>query len=104
MGKSLTDFESGLKYVTTYCNQLSLIQWLLRGFFIGDEDFDLVEGLLGASRGRGSSGRRLGVGGACMGAGNVDLFASATWWFGVGKVCDEDYSFAGQHCQERKTL
>lgn len=78
--------------------EVSGTQQFLRGFFIGDEHFDLIEGLLGSGRGRSSSRHRLGVGGACMGAGNVDFFASTAWWFGVRKVCDENYSFARQHC------
>lgn len=81
--------------------KLNRLWWYLRGLFIGDEHFDLVEGFLGTSRGRSSSRGRFGVGGACMGAGDVDLFASTAWWFGVGKVCDEDYSFTGQHCRGR---
>lgn len=35
-----------------------------------------------------------------MGAGDVDLFTSTAGWFGVGEVCDENYSFTCQHCQE----
>lgn len=75
---------------------------LLRGFFVGDEHFDLVEGFLGPGGRRGSSGRGLGVGGACVGAGDVDFFSGAPRWFGWGEVCDEDYSFTGQHCQRNK--
>lgn len=41
------------------------------------------------------------MGGACMGASDVDLFTSTAGWFGVGEVCDENYSFTCQHWQER---
>lgn len=34
---------------------------------------------------------------ARMRTGNVDLFASAAWGFGVRKVCDEDDPLTGQH-------
>ena len=44
------------------------------------------------------------MGGACMGAGDVDLFTSAARGFGVGEVCDKDYSFTGQHCQKTETF
>lgn len=73
---------------------------LLRGLFVGDQHFDLVEGLLSTSWGRRSSGRRLGMGRACMRAGDVDFFTGTAGWFGVGEVCDENYSFTCQHWQE----
>lgn len=75
----------------------------LRGFLVGDEHFDLVEGLFGAGGDRRGGGGGLVVGGASVGAGDVDLFAGAARWFGVGKIGDEDYSFAGQHCQGELT-
>lgn len=77
----------------------SVIWWLLRGLLIGDEHFDLVEGFLGAGGSRGGGRGGLGVGRACMRAGDVDLFTSIAWRFGGREVRNEDYSFTGQHCQ-----
>ena len=65
-----------------------------RRFLIGDENLDLVEGLLGTG---GLDSSRFAVGRARVGAGNVNLLSSAARGFGGGEVCDEDDSLTGQH-------
>lgn len=69
------------------------LRWLL----VGDEHFDLVQGLLGTGGGREGSRHRLSVGRAGMGAGDIDLLTPAARGFGVREVGDEDNAFTGQH-------
>ncbi|TNN33334.1 hypothetical protein EYF80_056505 [Liparis tanakae] len=74
-----------------------------RGLLVGDEHFDLVEGLLGAGGHRRRAVGGLVVGGACVGAGDVDLLAGVARRLGVGEVGDEDDALAGQHCRDTVT-
>lgn len=52
----------------------------LRGFLIGDEHFDLIEGLFGTGR---LSRSRFVMGGAGMRTGNINLLTSTSRWFRV---------------------
>lgn len=66
-----------------------------RGFLIGDEHFDLIEGFFGTG---GLNRSRFAMGGAGMRAGNINLLASTARRFRVREICDEHYTLTGQHC------
>jgi len=65
-----------------------------RGFLIGDEHFDLIEGFFGTG---GLSRSRFAMGRAGMRTGDINLLASTARWFRVREICDEHYTLTGQH-------